>query len=328
MQKMSYQLYSIRHPNEAEPSMFPPGLFSWVTAFEKYGKHGTMDANISKEHLEESDIIHVNVTPTNISYLSAIREALGDDSPTKIVANVDFGILMWNQIDPFILRDQLRKADTIFHVESIGAKRLERLIGRKVHVLPHPVNVEEIKMGAKTGEDRERSPVIACQYHRYGDTWCEYFYGLQRIREEYDINIVLMNYTAPRQGPKVPCICMFTELLQQMVYPDYIEMLSRVLINVDMTYDYTYGRGVVDAAALKVPTIGSKTIEAQRILWPELAVTPGNDEELEKTVREILDNESFREEMAQLGYEKCEMYSLKNSYEKMVNIIREGDVAE
>ena len=74
--KLGYQLYSVRHPNEADSRMFPPGLFQWVEAFNRYGKFGKMNANIKKDNLEESDVIHVNVTPTNISYLAALREEL------------------------------------------------------------------------------------------------------------------------------------------------------------------------------------------------------------------------------------------------------------
>ena len=97
--KLGYQLYSVRHPNEADSRMFPPGLFQWVEAFNRYGKFGKMNANIKKDNLEESDVIHVNVTPTNISYLAALREELGISSSTMLIANVDFGILMWSGQD-------------------------------------------------------------------------------------------------------------------------------------------------------------------------------------------------------------------------------------
>ena len=321
--KLGYQLYSVRHPTEADSRMFPPGLFQWVEAFNRYGKFGKMNANIKKDNLEESDIIHVNVTPTNISYLAALREEIGTSS-TKLIANVDFGILMWSGIDPLVLKSMLQKADMVFHVESTGATRLERLLGRKVYTIPHPVNVEDIKAGAITGEGNDRSPVISCQYHRYADTWADYYYGLLNIRRDYpEISTVLMNYVAPANGPKVPCICMFNELLSTMPYPEYMEILRKVLINVDVTYDYTYGRGIVEAAALKIPTVGSSTIEAQRVLSPELAITPGKDEEMEAAIEDLLMDDDYRETAAQQAYENCETYSLENSYKLMTQILEE-----
>ena len=322
--KLGYQLYSVRHPNEADSRMFPPGLFQWVEAFNRYGKFGKMNANIKKDNLEESDVIHVNVTPTNISYLAALREELGISSSTMLIANVDFGILMWSGIDPLVLRSMLSKADMVFHVESTGANRLERLLGRKVYTIPHPVNVEDIKAGAVTGENNERSPVISCQYHRYADTWVDYYYGLVNIRKDYpEISTVLMNYVAPEKGPRVPCICMFNELLSTMPYPEYMEILRKVLINVDVTFDYTYGRGIVEAAALKIPTVGSSTIEAQRVMLPELAITPGKDDEMEAAIQDLLENDEYREKMAQQAYENCEIYSLKSSYDKMATVLEE-----
>jgi glycosyltransferase involved in cell wall biosynthesis len=113
---------------------------------------------------------------------------------------------------------------------------------------------------------------------------------------------------------------MFTELIQRIPYPDYVQILSQALINVDITYDYTYGRGIVDAAALKVPTVGSDTIEAMRDIWPELTITPGKDWQMETIVKKLLDNEDWRDLMAQRGTDHCEIYSQKNSYERMTGI--------
>jgi glycosyltransferase involved in cell wall biosynthesis len=320
--KLAYQLYSVRHPSEADSRLFSSGLFAWVEAFARYGREAIMSADIKKENLENYDVIHVNYTPTNETYITALRNELGEHSDTKIVANVDFGKMMWNSTDPLVMKDQLSRADLVFHVESTGAKTLERLLGRKVYTIPHPTNVEDLKKGFTA----ERSPVITCQYHRYSDTWTDYYYGLMNIKKEYDVSTALLNYEAPKgeRGPKVPIICMFNKLVMKLPYATYIDLyLRHSLVNVDITYDYTFGRGEIDAAALKIPTIGSYTIEAQRNLWPELAVTPGKEWELEERMRTILDNDEFREEMAQQGYERCEAYSLKSSYEKIVTALEE-----
>jgi hypothetical protein len=321
--KLGYQLYSIRHPTESDARLFMPGLFSWVTAFEQFGREAIMSANIKKESLENYDIIHVNYTPTNETYITALRNELGN-SDTKIVANVDFGKAMWNTIDPLIMKDQLNRADMVFHVESNGAKSLERLLGRKVYTIPHPTNVEGIKKWTQMQEDlnkRERHNMITCQYHRYADTWTDYYMGLEQIRKENDVEIVLMNYEAPSgmEGPKVPIICMFSRLYQRMPYKVYMEnYLQRALINVDVTYDYTFGRGVVDAAALKIPTVGSSTIEAARKFWPELLVTTGKEWEIEEKVNKLLGNNDLWCDMADQGFERCDEYGLEASYNKMV----------
>jgi hypothetical protein len=149
---------------------------------------------------------------------------------------------------------------------------------------------------------------------------------LAKIRKEYAMKIILMNYSKQerKQNGRVPIVCMFNEIAERMPYPNYINYLSQTLINIDVTYDFTYGRGMVDAAALKVPTIGSKTIEAQHKLWPELAITPGKDWEMEAVTARLLGDDDWREEMAQQGYERCDIYSLENSYMKMVKILEEA----
>jgi glycosyltransferase involved in cell wall biosynthesis len=319
--KLGYMLYS--GPVNRDMRLMVPGLFLWAAAFEKHGKFGQLSTDIKKESLENFDVVHVNYTPTNASYISAIRDALGDRSSTKLVANVDFGTKMWNRMDPLVMKEMLNKADCVFHVESNGANRLSRLLGKTVHVIPHPTDIESIAKGRK----KERSTVISCQYHRYEDTWQEYYYGLINVRKEYDeLHTILMNYTPPKatEMARVPIVCLFDAIAERMSYSFYIEHLSKSLINVDVTNDFTYGRGIVDAAALGVPTVGSNTIEAQRVIWPELAITPGKDMIMEKAVQELLEDESLRDDMAQQGIEKCEDYSLENSYANMMMMVGES----
>jgi hypothetical protein len=321
--KYSYRLFSVRRPDEVDMRLFNPGLFQWPAAFEKHGIHGKMDPTITKESLEQSDIIHINFTPSNASYASAIREALGKESDTKLIGNVDFGTLMWDRIDPYVMRDQLNKCDFVFHVESFGAKRLTKWLGREVPVIPHPVDVEEVKKGFK----KDRMPLITVQYHRYLNTWCEYFYPLREIKEEYDINIALMNFES-EQGvrSKVPINSMFDEIVPKMDYRNYLHYLSNALLNIDITYDHTYGRGVVDAAALGVPTVGSNTIEAMTRLFPRCYIVPGNDNDTKIVVKHLLNIEKDRDEIMEHGITRCKWYSLEESYKRMTTTMEEMKV--
>lgn len=318
--KLSYMLFAGKINDD--PRVTVPGLFQWTVAFDEFGKSGTMEAEVSKDVIERYDVVHVNYTPGNASYVSVIRNALGNNSSTKLIVNVDFATGMWNRIDPFILEDQLLKADMIFHVESNGALRLRRLMDgrRPVHTIPHPVNTDWIKTKAKS----ERAPTITCQYHRYMDTWAEYWWGLREIKKEYpEFKIVLMNYTPSDENKHgVPIVGMFDRVVPYLRYHEYINVLSDAFINVDLTPDYTYGRGVVDAAALSVPTIGSDTIEAMNNLFPTL--TTNNDMEVDRKVRELVENEDMRHEVANNGMAYSEYYSLKNSYTRMTNALEDA----
>lgn len=320
--KLSYMLYSGKMSDDVYTMV--PGLFQWSVAFEKFGKGGTMGADIHKSNLENYDVVHVNYTPGNDSYIAAIRNALGEKSDTKIIANVDYAVGMWNSMDPLIMKAMLEKADMIFHVEPVGAGRIQNLVKeemkKNVFTIPHPVNTTEIQKMAS--EDRE--PVIACQYHRYLDSWQDYWWGLKEIRETYmEYKVILMNYTAPEKRGKVPIVCMFDEVVGRMKYFEYLKLLSHVMINIDITPDYTYGRGVVDAAALGIPTIGSKTIEAANRLFSTTNVVAGDDKKLNELCIELMLDIGLQESVANAAMRDCHFYSLENSYNRMVDAICE-----
>jgi len=166
--------------------------------------------------------------------------------------------------------------------------------------------------------------VIACQYHRYLDSWHDYWWGLKEIRETYkDYKVVLMNYTAPEKKGRVPIVCMFDEVMGRMKYFEYLKLLSHVTINIDITPDYTYGRGVVDAAALGVPTIGSKTISAAQMLFGSLMVESGRDNDVKQKCINLLEDDKFYEYIANDAGQTCDYYSLEKSYNRMVDVICE-----
>ena len=320
--KLSYMLYSGKMSDDVYTMV--PGLLQWSVAFEKFGKGGTLSADIHRHSLENYDVVHVNYTPRNDSYIAAIRNALGEKSDTKIIANVDYAVGMWNSMDPHIMKAMLEKADMIFHVEPVGAGRIRSLVKdemkKNVFTIPHPVNTTEIQKMAS--EDRE--PVIACQYHRYLDSWQDYWWGLKEIRETHeDHKVILMNYTAPEKRSNVPIVCMFDEVVGRMKYFEYLKLLSHVMINIDITPDYTYGRGVVDAAALGVPTIGSRTIEAANRLFSTTSVVARDDKKLNELCIELILDIGLQESVANAAMRDCHFYSLENSYNRMVNAICE-----
>jgi glycosyltransferase involved in cell wall biosynthesis len=328
----AFKIFAVRHPEEVDPRLFPSGLFSWVEVFNKYGKRNDMDANISKSNidgvfkgcLEDYDIVMVNITPSNISYAMALREALGDKSSTTLVGCVDFGTMMWDRIDPYVVRQAVKQLDLCFHVEQHGAERLRKWTGKDVAVIPHPVDVEEIKKGFQT----KRLPIIACQYHRYLNTWCEYFYPLRRIKEEYDVRLVLMNFEQQgKEKAKIPIFSMFDDVAQRISYRDYLHNLCQTMMNVDITYDHTYGRGIVEAAALGVPTIGSNTIEAARFMYGvNNCVTPGDDESLYRLAKNWLDNYDVRNEAGMKAFEFADYYSHESSYERLIKTLEERNL--
>ena len=296
------------------------GLYCWVTAFREAGGLGVMKATMAREELEKFDIVHVNVTPGHYSYVPQLREALGKSSSTKLIANVDYATTLWGNTDPFILKKVLEEADMVFHVESSGARRLSGVMGKEIHCIPHPVDVERL---GKLKVQPSHPAVVTCHFHRYWGTWAPYYYATLNLRKEFNLRTMLVNVWG--DSPiKVSLEAYFDEIVGNTNYMEFMQkVMAPAFANIDVTPDITYGRGIVEAAALGIPTIGANGIEAARTIYPELVVGSEEDNEIERHLRRLITDTEFAKIMSDQGIERCKFYSTKNSYERMVKAMEE-----
>jgi hypothetical protein len=304
---------------QAKMPIIMSGLFAWHAAFKRFGGEGDLSANLTREFMEHYDAIHVNYTPGNASYVAAIRDTLGK-SDTKIVMNIDHAIDMFSTMDYFILEKMSSSADFIFHVEELATNRLERCLGRKVWCIPHPCDVWTISKFYK--QIVPQNHVISCQHHRYLNSWEYGFYATKKIRKEFEVSTVLMNYWLDGRPP-VPIDAYFDDILERMDYPDYIQALARSYINMDMTPMHTYGRGVIDAAALGIPTIGSNTISAARKLFPSLTCDSMDDAKMESLLRGLLMDVEFTQSCVDNALDTVKYYDYTHSVERW-NVMMES----
>ena len=290
------------------------GLYCWTQAFREQGGVGEMYPSIDKDYLEKYDIVHINYTAGHPSYIEAVRNALGNSS-TRIVANVDYAMSMWETINPFNMKHQLSMADMVFHVESTGAAALSRFLDQKIPVIPHPVDVRHLKQVECNPTTKS---LATCQWHRYNATWSAYYYGLLGL----NLKKYLVSFTQPNPSKLVNLETMFDRVVPSMPYVQYIEnILSTATINLDLAPDNTFGRGLVDSAALGIPTVGSNTIDAARLIWPELAVKPHDHAAIFEAANKLLTNDEFYIEMSERGRNMSELYSCKASYDKMMEAL-------
>ena len=330
--KLSYCLYGmdptnpINDPDEDKPSTVGlGGLFQWSEAFNQAGGHGVIFPVMTPELLDTFDIVHVNYTPRNTNYIHALRDNIGENSDTKIIANVDFAVSMWNSLDPYVMKAALDQCDFLFHVEPLGALRLSDFLGRKVYTLPHPVDVDGIhRMGL--AQPTMEPVTISCQYHRYKDTWDPYFYAMRPLREEYGVRTALCNASStPSHGHPVESL--FDLIYHRSNYLDYLKLLSQMYLNLDIAWDVTYGRGIIDSAAMGIPTVGWLGVHAMNILFPELTISnPYNHLELRSVVVRLLDDPDFAAEVSKSGTERSSYFSLDSSYSRMVTALEEEEL--
>ena len=294
------------------------GLYCWTQAFRERGGVGEQYPTIERDYLEKYDIVHVNYTPGHPNYIESIRNALGDKTSVKLVANVDYAMSMWETLNPFNMKRQLNMADLVFHVESMGAHALGRFLGRYVPIIPHPVDTRHIKQMPRSSRDPHAKPLVTCQWHRYGGTWSSYYFGT------LGLNCVkfLTSFTPPNPQKLVNLETLFERVIPAMPYEQYLQtVLSMATANMDLAPDITYGRGIVDAAAFGIPTVGSESVEASRVIWPELTVPAFNHSAVHETTKKLLTDKEFYDKMATQGRDRSELYSCESSYYKMMEAL-------
>ncbi|MBW2077893.1 MAG: methyltransferase domain-containing protein [Deltaproteobacteria bacterium] len=288
------------------------GLWQWGLAFDEHGNKGDVRLLRRKEDLEEYDIIHINMTAGNLALPSMVRDEIGNNSDTKLIVNVDFDVMQWgaNWQYPTLLTQALNCADLVFHVESTGASVLEHVLERKVHTLPHPVDVDGIDMYKKT----EREPTIATMWHRYiPDATLPYF-----AQKDIPLYRVLLGYTG-----KVPTLAMYDFVYKPRGFIDTIKTMASATFGCDLYPGRTYGRAVVEFAALAVPCVCSNTIDAARRCFPSLTVDPFDVAGAHKLFTDLIGDPDRIGEVYRYAYEAAGYYSQKNSYARMVEAIEE-----
>lgn len=293
------------------------GLYLWSTAFERFGKAGTIDTFWREQDLENFDICHVNYTPSNLQLPEIIRDELGKSSSTKLVINVDLDISImspnWAYYTPAMVKG-LQAADVVFHVEPRGAEVLSHLLNREVRVCPHPVDVSSLYDHIK----KEREPVAGVMYHRYTPSTMIPYIALRSI----PLRRVLFGYQAGKQ-PTVANAGMYDQIMMYTSFQDHVEEFSRSVIGCDLYQGYSYGRAAVEMAALCVPSVVSNTIAASH-LFPETSVHPFDTHGAEEKFKRLTSDDDFANEVIKTANAGCSAYSLKNSYKRFLEVLQPG----
>lgn len=292
------------------------GLYLWSRAFQLYGSKGDIQPLWRKEDLEEYDIIHVNYTPSNIQLPTVIKKELGNSSSTKLIMNVDLDNRYWGlewsrHMTNFT--HELSIADVIFHVEPKGAEILEHLLNKKVNVLPHPVDVTNLYSYIR----KEREPIIGTIFHRYFPNTLIPFTAQKQI----PLRRILFAFQPVNNKKLVANAGMFDQILKIRSFKENIIELSKCLIGCDLYEGFTYGRSVVELAALGIPSVCSSTIASTKKLFPFTSVDPFDTKGAEKLFVKLYENEDFCDTVIKHAHTECSQYSIKNSYIKFIEMI-------
>ena len=293
------------------------GLWQWHLAFDEYGKKGDVRLLRRKDELEEYDLIHINMTSGNLALPQMVRDELGTNSDTKLVVNLDFDVMQWgaNWRYPTLLTKAIDCADMLFHVESTGANVLEHVLNRNVHALPHPVDV----VGIDAYKQTEREPTIVTMWHRYIPDCTIPYFGQKNI----PLHRVLLGHMG-----KVPTHSMYDFVYKPRSFIETIETMGCATFGCDLYPGRSYGRTVVEFAALAVPCICSNTIEASRRCFPDLAIDPFDVAAAHRLYEKLLHDEDMLIDMYTHAYDAAGYYSQENCYKRMCESVEDAHEPE
>ena len=204
-------------------------------------------------------------------------------------------------------------ADAVFHVEPHGAEILEHIIDKKVNVIPHPVDVTNLYDYIR----KEREPIIGTIFHRYFPNPLIPFTAQKNI----PLRKILFGYQPVKNTRTVANAGMFDQIIPLKPFKENIIEVSKSLIGCDMYEGFTFGRSVVELAALGIPSVCSSTISASNKLFPLTSVDPFDVNSAEKLFFKLYEDEEFCNEVITYAHKECSQYSIKNSYTKFIEMM-------
>jgi len=303
---LAWDPYEAAETNEFGQEPLPiSGLFNWAKAL-----NGKREMPRSREEFDAFNIIHVNVTARNLFLIPQLLTKI-DKSKTRILANVDFSVELWNQNfhypDSFI--EYLDKCDYIFAVEPEMASVLSRILCRPVPYIPHPSDIE----GIKTHHSEQRLQQIGVAAHRYDPNLVLPHLMLRDLPPGWQTVLSGMI------GDVSPYYHLFTFAKPYSKFEEYIKFISQLYAVLETHTFHTYGRHVVECAALGVPVVGPSRIAAMKTCFPN--TTADTFEEQHKFLNALIEYPDFYVAVAKYGMEHSELYSLRSSASRMLSFL-------
>jgi len=185
---------------------------------------------VDKSEYENYDIIQVNMSTQDLHILGDVREVIGDNSKTKLVANNDYTLELWAQSFPYLstLKREIQYADMIFGTEPYQVGALELLTGRKVHLITHPAFVKRLKT-LKVDSSEKYVSVIS---HRYDNNNIVPSLALKGI----DYKTRLIGYDSNSDSQHFKTTTLYNETMKATNYMDFCFPAGNKIIMGDNSY--------------------------------------------------------------------------------------------
>lgn len=291
------------------------GLYSYLPTFDGDVKNFT---EVSYEDIRNADIIHINMSGQDVHLIGEIRDILGKDSKTKIVANNDYTMELWqSSFDyPPTFRRELEQADMLFGTEPNQVGTLEVLTKRKIHLIVHPCFVKRLK----TLRPKRKLNTLSVVSHRYDN------YNILPSLAVKDLGCKtrLIGYDPNTDKKKWVTSTCYNEICSAENYMIFCDQLMESRVVVDPFTLTSQSRTGWDCAALGVPLVGSDRNYSVQKCYPFTAVPPYNIKLMREMVKKLLIDDDFRKKVIDYARDAVEYVSYDSSRKKYLEALKIG----
>lgn len=290
------------------------GLYSWIPVFDGEVKHFH---EIDPEEIKKYDIVHINLSGQDIQIVPAVREILGKNSKTKLVANNDYTVELWQKSFEYLpmLKREIDHADMLFGTEPNQVGTMEVLMERKIHQITHPCFTRRLK----TLTPKRNLPVISVVSHRYD----HYDIIPSLAVKGHGLKTRLIGYEKNSDPRQYATMTYYNEIQSAENYMAFCDQLQESRLVVDPFTLTSQSRVGWDCAALGVPLVGSDRNYSVQKCFPKTMVPPFNIKAMREMVEKLLKDEAFRKEVIDYAREAVDYVSYENSKLKYFKALEE-----
>src|SRR3990167_64188 len=269
------------------------GFYNWLMLFK-----GEIEAFWNVEDWEKYDVIHVNMSPVDQLILPLIREKIGWNTSTKIVANNDHVSEIWNDFrqHPSYYLNIQKNADMVFGTEP---NQTSSLIDG-AFCIPHPHWIEFLRNYGK--QDATKGNIGVIFHWWFGETFipAQVLYRL-KMSTKQKIYTRVYAWDTSKDVSKTWSRTFFDDYIPPLAFGDYLQQISSNELLYEPCPFHTYGRNSVDAAAIGLPMVGSNRVDSMRRCFPNMSCNPYDTKQTIRIMQRVLQGGDWLDEQLSIA---------------------------
>jgi len=288
------------------------GLYQWILVH-----HGEVKLPRDVDDYNDYDIIQINMSAQDLHLIGEVRNAIGENSKTKIVLNNDYTTEAWGlsfDFMPTVFRE-MQYADMMFGTEYYQTTAMSEISGRRCYVIPHPCDVKRLKSLTPL----PKKDNISVIWRRYDQN--SYIPSLM-VRNQ-GLTTQLIGYDKTIDKKPFMTTTLYDYVLKGTNFMDFCDQMRESKIILDPFTFHSYSRATVDTAAMGIPVVGSNRTHSVNVCYPLTKIDPWDVKGARDLITRLQNDDEFYNEVVKIAKEKSEFYNHQNSKERYFKALYE-----